>query len=758
MYEGQKVVSTFLLSGFWGHLGVRASVGFVRIFPICLTLALASLHPLLGTPEASAKEPVIDLQLNQARFHLYRSAGLVVPFTADGFRKYTQEYGQPWGPVVRHENQSGRVCKSSSSTLTFPSEGGKATLFVRGHGLASGQKLSVHLNGQLLKNSEFSAGWSTVAFVIPDGKLRAGENTLRLSLGKSSTVGGHKTYGLLHSLWIRPGVVAMEAEAPELWSAALPGRTVAIGNEKHQSLTGYSTMAIFTEIPERATLSVSTGVTVGEQRLQIRAELADGSSTTLFDGTQKAGWTARKVDLGKLGGKLVRLSFNAGDADPKTVAWGDARIDMQTPPPRDVPRFKNAILFVVDAMRADRLSIYGKTRVTTPNFTAAFEQQGIAFLHNQAASPSSPPSHGSIQTGMIPRVHGVSGDKEKLVPGTPMISTQLSAAGFATGYYGNNPFGMARLQAPGQWTEFHQPNQEGKGIDCEALVKEMLGFATKQAKAGKRFFISSLPYEPHTPYRYHAGVTDKYHKGPWDPVVGKVVNGDLLGKIISKKLVLTDAQWNQLKALYDGEVEHADACYLQLMQGLEKAGIADDTLFVLTADHGEGMFEHGYMGHAFGHWGEVGNVPLVFYGKGLGKGTKSNVVSTHLDIAPTLIDLLGVKPDERIQGQSLVPTIARNGAWTPRVVSLEYGRSYALRAKDYRYIVDYGGNEMFYDLQRDPGEQKNLIETDRFGLRYLRDLTGFFLTHRSQWRAESWGDLNNHRTGYVRAALPADAP
>ena len=749
-------MSIFLLSGFFGAWIARVSVAIVRIFPTRLTVAVALLSPLWGTNAAIAKDPAIDLQLNQAQFHLYRT-GLILPFTAEGFRKYTQEYGLPWGPVVRHDNRPGRVCKTSTTTLTFPSPGGVATLLVRGHGLVTGQKLSVHLNGQLLRNTDFPANWSTVAIEIPAGKLKAGENALRLSLGKSSTAGGNKSYGLWHSVEIAPGTV--EGDTPDKWPAALPGRTIGIGNESHPSLTGFSTMVLFTEIPERATLSVSTGVTIGEQRLQIKAETADGNALTLFDGTQKMGWAARKIDLGKFAGKLIRLSFIAANADPSTVAWGNARIDMATAPAREVPRFKNAILFVVDAMRADRLSIYAKTRVATPNFTAAFEQKGIAFLHNQAASPSSPPSHGSIQTGMIPRVHGVSGDKEKLVPGTPMISTQLAAAGFATGYYGNNPFGMARLEAPGQWTEFHQPNQEGKGIDCVALVNEMIGFATRQAKAGKRFFISSLPYEPHTPYRYHPGVTDKYHKGPWDPVVGKVVNGDLLGKIVSKKVVLTDAQWNQLKALYEGEVEHADECYLQLMKGLEKAGIADETLFVLTADHGEGMLEHGYMGHAYGHWGEVGNVPLVFFGKGLGKGTKSTVVSTHLDIAPTLIDLLGVKPDERIQGQSLVPSIARNGAWTPRVVSLEYGRSYALRSKDYRYIVDYGGNEMFYDLLRDPGEQKNLVETDRFGLRYLRDLTGFFLTHRSQWRTDSWGDLNNHRSGFVRAALgssPAD--
>jgi hypothetical protein len=60
---------------------------------------------------------------------------------------------------------------------------------------------------------------------------------------------------------------------------------------------------------------------------------------------------------------------------------------------------------------------------------------------------------------------------------------------------------------------------------------------------------------------------------------------------------------------------------------------------------------------------------------------------------------------------------------------------------------------MLYDLGRDPGEQKNLVATDGFALRYLRDLTGLFLAHRSNWHVVDWGDLNNHRAGFSRAIL-----
>jgi hypothetical protein len=310
---------------------------------------------------------------------------------------------------------------------------------------------------------------------------------------------------------------------------------------------------------------------------------------------------------------------------------------------------------------------------------------------------------------------------------------------------------MARLKAPGKWTAFHQPSQEGKGIDCTALVPEIIGFARAQRAAGKRFFVSSLPYEPHTPYRFHAGISDRFHRGPWGPPVGKSVDGGLLSALSSGKVKLTETQWDQLRALYDGEVEYFDGCFATLLDGLAELGVADNTAVVLTSDHGEGMFEHRRMGHAFGHYAELADVPLVLMGKGLvTSGRKIETVTSHLDIAPTILALMGVEPDERTQGESLIPLVRRDGPWTPRVMPLEYGRSYALRSRRYKLIVDYGGTENVFDLERDPREQNALSGRDLMVHRYLHDLAGFFLAHRARWRMARWGTLNNHSPQFAQ--------
>lgn len=697
--------------------------------------------PAPETPTAVklADAPTIDLVDNRYRWHLYRD-GLVVGFAAEGFRKYTQEYRRPFGPVVEHDGGRGRVLERRAATLRIPWEGGeKATARIWVHGLAGGQRIQIDVNGHRGDAVAVPAEWTQV--LVPITGLRDGENELQLHARKSGRARGERSHALWYAMEIVDGAAEPAGDRP----AVTP---VADGK-----LGGFSRMRIWTEIPRTAWLTVETIATDQPTRFRVRAQTFDSEPTTLLDTTLEAGESSdHQVDMSDFAGRLVALDFES------TGSWSAPRIALEEAPVSQRPEpFQNVILLVVDAMRADRLALYGETRVQTPRMTEAGEH-AVVFLNNQAASPSSPPSHGSIQTGMIPRVHGVVGDRAKLDAGTPMISTQLGSEGIATGYYGNNPFGMGRLETPGKWTAFHQPNKEGKGIDCTVLIDEMLGFAREQNGEGKRFFISSLPYEPHTPYRYHEGISDKYHDGPWGPPVGKSVDGYLLNDVVNGSKTLDEDEWAQLRALYDGEVEHMDQCFGQLVDGLKTAGLDDDTAIVLTSDHGEGMFEHGRMGHAFGHYSELANVPLVLYADGfVDDGPRRiDTVTNHIDIAPTVLDLMGVEPSDEIQGRSVLPLALRQGPWTPRVVSLEYGKSYALRSLRWKMIVEYDGTESLFDLQSDPTEQTDLIEKNDFALRYLRDLAGFFLEHRSDWHTSRWGTLGDHDEGFVEAVTSED--
>jgi arylsulfatase A-like enzyme len=120
-------------------------------------------------------------------------------------------------------------------------------------------------------------------------------------------------------------------------------------------------------------------------------------------------------------------------------------------------------------------------------------------------------------------------------------------------------------------------------------------------------------------------------------------------------------------------------------------------------------------------------------------------------VVPTILDLMGIAPDARVQGESLLPMVLRQGPWVPRVEPSEYGRSYSLRSQGLHYIVDYGGNESLYDILADPAEKHDLKTKRPFALRYFRDLAGIYLAHRQDWHEATWGTLNNLRAGFSAA-------
>jgi arylsulfatase A-like enzyme len=139
----------------------------------------------------------------------------------------------------------------------------------------------------------------------------------------------------------------------------------------------------------------------------------------------------------------------------------------------------------------------------------------------------------------------------------------------------------------------------------------------------------------------------------------------------------------------------------------------------------------------------------VIFAPGLGHGQKISTVVSHTDVVPTIIDLMGVAPDARVQGESLLPMILREGPWVPRVEPSEYGRSYSLRSRNLHYLVDYGGKESLFDIAADPAEKTEIKDRRPLALRYFRDLAGIYLAHRAAWRTATWGTLNNHKAGFA---------
>lgn len=646
-----------------------------------------------------AARPRLDLDANRPRWHVV-DRGLVLTIGGSGLAKYELAARSAWSDSVSVDGHAVRALKGTA-TLTFPWTGGEATrATVTGVGPAT---VRLALDGKPVGTVRLPAGWSASTVEVPAGRLTVGEHELTLAGGRAKLA------------------------TVEFHAADAPAACV----------TGWRRVSLYGELPAGAHL-VALPRSAGPVRVRVTTEAApagvvvyDGPATDLPPQLPLLPPGAREGD------RLARLDLE-GDA---CATWDGAQLAMPAGPPvSPPPTVANVVLVVVDTLRADRLAAYGATRVQTPRLTA-LAGRGAVFLHNQAMAPSSPPSHATIHTGQGPRLHGVVGDEGGPGATTPMLSAILGDAGLFTGFVGNNDFAMERLARAARWGVAETPFYR-HGKDCGPIVTRALALVAAAKAKGERFFLSLLPIDPHVAYRFHAGVTDRYHAGPWRPPLGKQTSSKQLGRM--KALPADHPDWTQVRALYDGEVTHVDACIGALEDGLRAAGVLDQTAIVVTSDHGEGMGERaGAAGHAYSLHRELVDVPLIIAG-GVGIARVSAPAS-NADIAPTVLALLGQPADPRMQGRSLIPDTL-GPAW-PRITASEYGKSYALRTSGHHLVVGYSGTGELYDVRVDPEETKPLGDDAALALRSLRDAAGMFLAYRTRWQAPSWGDLGNLAPG-----------
>ncbi len=657
-----------------------------------------------GAAPVLAAEPRLDLDANRARWHVH-DRGLVIPIASEGLRKYDLAYKSPWGPVEVVGGAPGRRLKGKA-TLDLPwiDGAGAAHLRVRARGPG---KLSATLDRTRLGSATLPAGWSEVTVAVPAGVLTAGEHRLVLDGARD----------------LRWGEVELALDG----AAACPPTVV----------DAWRRVSLYGELPATAHLLARP---TGAARVRIATTDETGATTEVYAGPAAA--LPAALPLPATGDRMVRLDLEAVDG---CARWAGAAIAVTAAPPRARPApVEHVVLLVVDTLRADRLAAYGDTRVKTPRLTAA-AARGAVFTRHQSMAPSSPPSHATLHTGQIPRVHGIAGDTGTLAADTPVLSAILAGAGLATTYAGDNDFAMGRFRKVGRWDRFAAPIFDGGGKDCDPIIAEALKAVAAAQRAGRRFFISLLPIEPHVPYRFHRGITEAYYPGRIGKPFGDRLTGAHLGRIASGSLAMDADRWAQLRALHDGEVERFDRCFGALEDGLAAAGVLDRTAIVLASDHGEGLGERGgKVGHAYSLHRELVATPLIVIG-GV-PAARVGVATSNLGVAATVLDLLGLPADRRMQGASLVP-LTTAPAPLPRIVASEYGKSYALQASRWHLVVGYAGEASLHDVVREPDEAIDRRAEVPIALRALRDAAGLYLAHRKDWREATWGGLADLRPG-----------
>jgi len=388
---------------------------------------------------------------------------------------------------------------------------------------------------------------------------------------------------------------------------------------------------------------------------------------------------------------------------------------------RGAPR--NVLLIVVDTLRADHLSAYGYARDTSPAL-AELAEEGVRFDRAYAAAPWTKPSVASIFTGQYPHRHGLNFVLATLPASAQTLAERLSQAGFATAGVVSHGF-VGPKNGFDQGFEVYDAH-EAKGhshVSTVGVTERALKLLDGLAERERPFFLFVHYFDPHYEYRRHPQYG--YASGP----VGRLRGGESIHDLRKMGPSLSAEEVEFLESVYDEEIRFTDAGIGRLLAALAKRGLEDDTLVIVTADHGEEFFSRGWLGHTRTLYEEVIHVPLVIrVPGGGGRGRAVGAPVSLVSLAPTILDYLGIDaPDAGFQGPSLRPLIdgSRDVDLPPvrsEVRFIVLGPDSPLAEKAafkqavidgrYKLIKDFREQTYeLYDLERDPGERENLASS-----------------------------------------------
>jgi len=204
------------------------------------------------------------------------------------------------------------------------------------------------------------------------------------------------------------------------------------------------------------------------------------------------------------------------------------------------------------------------------------------------------------------------------------------------------------------------------------------------------------------------------------------------------KVVFNESDERRIEALHDGEISYHDHHMGVFLQKLERLGLTNDTLFVITSDHGEEFQEHGSWGHGHSVYQELLHVPLLFRWPGaIGADVRARPVVSTLDIGPTVLDVLGVDAPKAFEGRSLLGHMRGTPPPGPYVAFSDFQENRrVIRGGRWKLIIRGNLTYSLFDLEEDPHEKRPLGGNEvPIALRYLRILSGQYLgaTDRRRW-------------------------
>ena len=453
-------------------------------------------------------------------------------------------------------------------------------------------------------------------------------------------------------------------------------------------------------------------------------------------------WKDAEVDLSPYAGREIDLVLET-QGEGAVGLWANPVITTQ-----ETQKRPNVLVYVIDTLRADHMSLYGYERPTTP-FLDRFGGEGVVFDDCHVQATWTKPSVVSLLTSLYSVTHRVQDFTDTIPPGATTLAEVLRGQGYVTATITGNPFsgrnsGLERgVDHLMEYPVLHRVRQESEaGTDSTAL--NAVAFPWLERHAGEPFFLFLHSTDPHSPYRPPAEFEAKFADPDETALfernndklrdIGRRYGGDAVFQPAEARAKGVDPdRWARLATdRYDGEIAHNDRNIEKLVDKLSELGILENTLVVIASDHGEEFLEHGWTSHGHSLYQELTHSLLLMWNPRLLPEPRRVPDAVEMvDVLPTVLDLLGIEPEGLLQGNSLV-ALARGAADDTEHVALssrmpESGTAvegaipesrtgtYLWLNKDWKLIYrdqaqKVGLPEMeLYDRRKDPSDARNVV-------------------------------------------------
>lgn len=387
----------------------------------------------------------------------------------------------------------------------------------------------------------------------------------------------------------------------------------------------------------------------------------------------------------------------------------------------------NVIIVLLDALRADQLSVYGNSRRTSP-YIDSLKPNSLLCEHAFSQAPWTPASVASLFTGTHTTVHWVIQGNGGIDPGSeeakefpvdtfgildPKMITMpevFKAAGYQTAVFSGNYWISPRLGYAQGVDRF--VNVEFKHYQTDELFQRTIYWLSDNQD--KPFFLYLHVFDPHNPYEPPPPFDRLFWQEPRPEKFQRISGLSFRAKweFLAKVLPApgpdhaTEKDVEYLRAMYDSEISYVDWWIGVLLRQMDKWGILENTLVVITGDHGDSFNEHGYFDHGWHMYNTDFHIPLILYNRKLFPKTVDVSTPVQLiDLFPTLVDLIHYQRPPQLQGNSLLKPVSQTAYSEGK-----YLKGYKIQSNDWSLITDPSLNPTeLYHVKDDPGETVNTI-------------------------------------------------